>query len=490
MDKTKKNNQGDFFRDMAKTLVAVIDEKGTHLSGHAERVAGCCVNFAREVGLPKKMIDKIYLAALFHDIGMVYIPMEILQKPGKLTEDEMSMVKQHPVISERILSNLAQFKGVVPIVRHHHEVFRGGGYPDGLRGDKIPIGSRILQLVDSYEAMISARTYRPALSMDEALARITEDKNNQFDERLVREFVAFIRSTVTFAEIKTESSEKNEKKNVKDILEEIAGIFRADLNDLPVLPKVVSEIESVINRPESDAKDLSAVIERDAAISIRLIDIANSPVYRGSDKIHNVKQAVTRLGLKETQHVVLDIASKSIYRSKNKEFMILMQNMWLHSLATAYAARGLAEKMGLEDVDRYFLMGLIHDIGKVLLVKSLTELTSGIDPFTVDEVVDSAQDLHCAFGAGFLERCKFTRDFVEVAMFHEQPKYFQTSKKGILVVNLANLITRMIGFSLFKDEVMNPPALESAKLLGIGFEEISFVMDEVVDLMKTTAVTF
>lgn len=80
---------------------------------------------------------------------MVYMPMEIIQKPGKLTEDEMAMIKQHPVISERILSNLTQFKGVLPIVRHHHEVFRGGGYPEGLKGDKIPIGSRVLHLVDS-----------------------------------------------------------------------------------------------------------------------------------------------------------------------------------------------------------------------------------------------------------------------------------------------------------------------------------------------------
>ncbi|GEM_PF-1370790 len=82
-------------------------------------------------------------------------------------------------------------------------------------------------------------------------------------------------------------------------------------------------------------------------------------------------------------------------------------------------ARGLAERLGLAEVDRYFLMGLIHDIGKVLLVKSLTEIVSEMEPFTIDEVVDSVQDLHCAFGASFLEGCKFTRDFVEVAMFHE-----------------------------------------------------------------------
>ena len=96
----KKNTQGDFFRDLARTLISVIEEKGTHLSGHSERVAGSCVNFSRMINLSKTEIDKIYLAGLFHDIGMVYIPMEILQKPDKLTDDEMAMVKQHPVVSD------------------------------------------------------------------------------------------------------------------------------------------------------------------------------------------------------------------------------------------------------------------------------------------------------------------------------------------------------------------------------------------------------
>jgi len=494
----KKNTDSDLFKELAMTLISVMEEKGAHLSGHAERVAGRCVNFSRLIQLPKSEIDKIYLAGLFHNIGMVYIPMEILQKPGKLAEDEMAMIRQHPVVSERILANLTKFKGVLPIVRHHHEVFSGGGYPDGLQGEQIPIGSRILHLVDSYEAMIAARTYRPALEMEEALARVAQNLNDQFDPALVDRFVDFTRETTTVfqvpakpeAEHGKQHPKKKEKKAIGDFLGEIAEKFRMGLEDLPVLPPVVHEIERVMRLPGTDAKALSEVIERDAAISIRLISTVNSPVYRGSEKLHMVQQAVTRLGLKETRNTVLSIAGKTVFKSGNRGLVSLMQQLWLHSLSSAYAARELAERLGLEDADRYFLMGLIHDIGKVLLIKSLNDASDRIRPYTLKEAVMTIQDLHCAFGAAFLEQCKFTRDFVEVAMYHEKPKYFQTSKKGILVVNLANQISRTLGYSFFKREDINLPGLESAKLLGAGFDTVSVVMDAVADLMKTTADIF
>lgn len=494
MEKQKKSDP-DLFKELAMTLISVMEEKGSHLSGHSERVAGRCVNFSRLLNLPKPEIDKIYLAGLFHNIGMVYIPMEILQKPGKLNEDEMAMVKQHPAVSERILSNLSKFKGVLPIVRHHHEVFSGGGYPDGLQGEQIPIGSRILHLVDSYEAMIAARTYRPAMGMEEALDRIVQNLNDQYDPALVDRFVSFTRETTTIfqAQLRPKAEKgqrKKEPKAIGDFLGDIAENLRMGLEDLPVLPQVVKEIERVMRLPETDAKALSDVIERDAAISIRLIATANSPVFRGSEKLNTVQQAVTRLGLKETRGTIMSIAGKSIFKTGNKGLLSLMQKLWLHSLSSAYAARVLARRLALEDPDRYFLMGLIHDIGKVLLIKSLSDFSDQVKPYTLKEAVMTVQDLHCAFGADFLEQCKYTRDFVEVAMYHEKPRYFQTSKKGILVVNLANQISRTLGYSFFKEDDINLPGLECAKLLGAGFDVVGSATDEVAELMKTTANIF
>ena len=108
--------------------------------------------------------QNLYLAGLLHDIGKLYIPLEIVQKSEKFTEDEMALLKQHPVIAEKILCHLGFLQGVLPIIRHHHEAFDGNGYPDGLKGDKIPYGAKALSLMDSFDAMTSPRPQRKALS--------------------------------------------------------------------------------------------------------------------------------------------------------------------------------------------------------------------------------------------------------------------------------------------------------------------------------------
>ena len=152
--------------EILRTLVAVIEEKDEFLRGHAERVAVTSLNFAKTIGLPQKEVEAIYFAGLLHDIGMVYIPMDILHKPGPLDGDEMVMVRQHPVIAQKILSHIRLLSDTLPIIRHHHEAYDGNGYPDGLKQDEIPIGARMLALTDQYHALISVRPHRQAFSLD------------------------------------------------------------------------------------------------------------------------------------------------------------------------------------------------------------------------------------------------------------------------------------------------------------------------------------
>ncbi len=396
------------------------------------------------------------------------------------------MVKQHPEVAEKILSNLSHLKEVLPIIRHHHEAFNGSGYPDGLRGDEIPIEARILCLVDSYDAMTSPRSDRPPMSMKDALVEITNNTGKLFDGKLINSFVEFIKST---AGVPKKTEEKEERGNVREILREILEKYKGGKIDLPVLPIIVQEIQQIINKPTSTVDDWEKVIMKDAVISIRLISVANSPVYRGTQKIFSVRMAIPRLGVKETQNIVTAIATKSLYETKSDQFRMLMEKLWLHSLATAYSARAIAKELTLGDLEKFFLMGLIHDIGKAPLFKTLSETLPQGESLNTADVIKSVQEIHSGFGALLFERWGFTKDFVRIARHHNGHKFRETTEQEILIINLANLLAHKIGFSLFDTEV-ELSDLESGKLLQIDPETLQVICEETKKIIQDSAHTF
>jgi putative nucleotidyltransferase with HDIG domain len=492
MTKTVKNGTENLLSDLVKTLVSVIEEKDVFIKGHSERVAGNCVAFAKKLGLPAAEIQRMYLPALLHDIGMVYIPLSIIQKPGRLTRDEMKMVEQHPVIAEKILSHLTIMKGLLPIIRHHHEAFDGSGYPDGLRGDKIPMGARILALVNSFDAMTSTRSHRPAMSVEEALEEIYGSAGGKFDNDLIDAFVAHIESTGgVFDGAEGAAEEEEEPKTVREILLEIVDKFKRGQIDPPVLPNVVQELKSVISNPNSTADDLAAVIEQDAIISLRLISVANSPVYRGIEEIRTVRNAIPRLGLKETQNVVAAIANKSLFETKAARYRKLMERLWKHSLACAYASRAIAKRLFVEvDVEQIFLMGLIHDIGKAILIQSLSQIDAKEKLLDMDAIIEGIQGAHCGFGGALLQRWKFPQEFIKVARLHEGNGFGPSTDRFLLVINLANHLAINMGYGLTDDGKVDLAGLDSAELLEMDSDSLLPVRTEVKEIMRSSAQFF
>jgi putative nucleotidyltransferase with HDIG domain len=173
----------------AGALIAALDARDKYTAGHSAAVAVYAREIARELGLPSDDQDRIHLTGLVHDIGKVGLPPGILEKPGALTPEERLTMEQHSVIGERILSRVEDYADDIAIVvRHHHERFDGGGYPDGLQGGKIPLMARIIAVADAYDAMTSARPYRDAMPRKVALARLVEGAGSQFDETVVSAF--------------------------------------------------------------------------------------------------------------------------------------------------------------------------------------------------------------------------------------------------------------------------------------------------------------
>jgi HD-GYP domain-containing protein (c-di-GMP phosphodiesterase class II) len=181
--------RGDFFNAIT-ALAYALEAKDSYTSGHSQRVSDISVAIAKGLGLPQASINRIELAGRVHDIGKIGVRELVLNKPGRLTEEELQHVKCHPEAGERILMPIVEDWEILRIVRHHHERYDGAGYPDGLAGDEISLGARILAVADSFDAMTSERPYRQAMSVEEACAEIERSKNTQFDSEVVAAFMS------------------------------------------------------------------------------------------------------------------------------------------------------------------------------------------------------------------------------------------------------------------------------------------------------------
>jgi putative two-component system response regulator len=176
-------------QDVLIALASAIDAKDPVTEHHCDRVAEQATILAQTLGLSDSAIEAVTYGAVLHDVGKIGIAESVLTKPGNLTDDERAEMQRHPVIGDGILRPLRLGSIVGPIVRGHHERWDGSGYPDGLRGEAIPIGARIVAVVDSYDAMTHDRPYRDALSTDEAREELLRSRGTQFDPAIVDSFL-------------------------------------------------------------------------------------------------------------------------------------------------------------------------------------------------------------------------------------------------------------------------------------------------------------
>jgi putative two-component system response regulator len=183
------------------SLARAVEAKDSSTESHTERVARAARSLGAAVGISGEMLENLYLGGVIHDIGKIGVPDALLLKPGPLDPDELTLMRTHVLIGEDIVRPLRSASGLIPIVRHHHERWDGRGYPDGLRGEDIPLPARIVAICDAYDSMVSDRPYRRALSPDRASEVLREGAGSQWDARLVALFLGQVveleRATLT-----------------------------------------------------------------------------------------------------------------------------------------------------------------------------------------------------------------------------------------------------------------------------------------------------
>ncbi len=177
------------FMNTIQSLIYTLEAKDSFTNGHSARVTWLAQQLGKAAGCETHDLELLQLGGILHDLGKIGIREKVLLKVSALTDDEYDHIKTHPEIGVRILQPLAELGEILPLVRHHHERYDGGGYPMGLRGENIPLLARIISIADAYDAITSVRPYRGALPADEAFRRLKAGAGSQFDARLVDLFL-------------------------------------------------------------------------------------------------------------------------------------------------------------------------------------------------------------------------------------------------------------------------------------------------------------
>jgi diguanylate cyclase (GGDEF)-like protein len=172
--------------ETARTLIEPLESRDPYIGDHLRAVSRIALRIGLKLSLPSDQLDALTLAALLHDVGKIGVPDRILQKPGRLTDEEYRIIKRHPVLGARMLASVRELAPAAAAVRHHHERFDGRGYPEGLQGEDIPLAARIISVVDAFDSMVRGRPYGYGISRKAALEEIEDNSGTQFDPRVVK----------------------------------------------------------------------------------------------------------------------------------------------------------------------------------------------------------------------------------------------------------------------------------------------------------------
>ncbi len=227
-----------------------------------------------------------------------------------------------------------------------------------------------------------------------------------------------------------------------------------DQLDLPSLPDIVFKINEAITNTETTYKDIAELLATDQGISATLINLSNSPFYRGVSQCVTVEDAIMRVGLKETLEVVSVITNRSLYALIDPRFENHLADLFRHSVACGVASRVIAEHLHFDNVSLYFTLGVLHDLGKLLLIRVFSELFEKEEQMSADSLMDIVNSLHNTLGAKLIKKIGFPDLFANVAQKHEKlDQKFSNFEKELPLIIVANLYTKKFGYGHLQDDI-------------------------------------
>jgi len=241
---------------------------------------------------------------------------------------------------------------------------------------------------------------------------------------------------------------KKDKANHKDIVGNIIKRFYNGKISIPVLPHIIQEVNNLLGSDDASIDGLVKIVEKDPVISSKLILIANSPLYKGVDTVDTLNAGLVRLGLKSAQGVISTIANKNMFESKNNLVKELLKKLWMHSFACACCGKLIAEEIKFENSETIFQMGIIHDIGKLLMIKAIIDINPD-EVFNDEALLIAIQEIHTTFGGVLLKKWKFSNDFIRITELHHRNDFSEKREMKLIIIHLANHLSKNIGFDFF-----------------------------------------
>ena len=292
---------------------------------------------------------------------------------------------------------------------------------------------------------------------------------------------------------------KKKTDNKKSYTSLVGGIikrFNSGEIELPVLPRMVQEVQNLLKSSDPSIEELADIITKDAVISTRLIAIANSSLYKGVDAAKNLNAALLRLGLEETLNVITTLTNKNLYKSENVSLKKLLEVLWMHSFACACCARFIEDELTDIKTQGVFLMGIIHDIGKVLLLKAIADISPD-EAFDDKDLQAAIHEAHTLFGAVLIKKWGLAETYIKVAELHHWNTFPENTEKELIIVHLANLIVNAMGYSSFENKPVDMPgnALDdnaAALLEGLGItcEKLESITKRITEEMESLSENF
>lgn len=291
----------------------------------------------------------------------------------------------------------------------------------------------------------------------------------------------------------TESSDKQIAPQEKraSIIEEITIRLKRGEVNLPSYPNINVKFREMINKGASVA-EVTDLLKKDMVISSKLLSMSNSAYYRGFEETRNLGQAISRLGLSVTKNCVEIISNRSLYTAASKKYNDFLKNLWEHSLSCAYASEFISRLLQLKKPDEVFTMGLLHDIGKLMLLQIVAELETrdifgdGVDRMELLEIMDMH---HGNFGAFLLKKWKFPEEYSIICKYHDKLEEADHITKELLVIHAANLLVKTLGYGQTQPKEIDILNADSSRFLKLTNPMITKVKEHVREIMQETSLS-
>lgn len=384
-------------RTLPSLLAAAFESKIGNNYGHSYRVAQFALAIGHELGLSEQELTSLQLGCLFHDIGKLLLPEKILKNPDSLTLEEQLLLRQHPSLGEQLVKGMELTSEAVSVIKHHHERWDGKGYPERLQGEEIPLLARIASVANAYDHLTEPRGSETPLSHSEINQLLKSEMGRSFDPVVVRALLNL-----------------REPEDIWGTLERVT--------ELPALAPIVQRVLVLLEREDFDWREVAEIVAQDQNLVAQLLRLANSAMTGLRRRVTNLTTALRILGARSVRNLLLTLTVRPFLQTPSE------MRLWEHSLACAFVARRIAQQTQLVDPEEAFTAGLLHDLGKALLLRYFPRSyerarsiarRQGCPSFIAERLVFSVT--HAEVGAWLLQRWRIPTPFCEAVATHHVP---------------------------------------------------------------------